>query len=245
MSVLVGGSEGPSRLGWQNRQNCWRAQLPPSICQRTKHHKIHYLRPFRAPCSRPAHMSNDGSMDSSLSIYSKSIVIIWLEIGLHGRTAIWNVGMENCHLWACSLQSWSISHHYERSSAVNVSVCIIYGAGGSELYRGQIYESILQTIVCVVWTHTSSPLRITYEQTTHQHIDIKRRAIVASIIYIFTVVFFNRITHQHYHHHHHHHLGGCNWLHGWSSNPSCLSSDILHAREWTVTLPEVGFCLKF
>ena len=37
--VLVGGSEGPSQLGRQNRQNCWRAQLPRSICQRTKHHQ--------------------------------------------------------------------------------------------------------------------------------------------------------------------------------------------------------------
>ena len=62
--------------------------LNQSACLRHKAHKIHYLRPFRAPCSRPAHMSNDGSMDSSLSIYSTSIVIIWLEIGLHGHTAI-------------------------------------------------------------------------------------------------------------------------------------------------------------
>ena len=57
--------------------------LPPTQSSQNTH-----LRPFRAPCSRPAHMSNDGSMDSSLSIYSTSIVIIWLEIGLHGRTAI-------------------------------------------------------------------------------------------------------------------------------------------------------------
>ena len=73
-------------------------------------------------CSRPAQVSNDGSGDSSLSsiyYYSTStIVIIWLEIGLRGRNAIWNFGMENCHLWAYSLPSLVdiISHHYQRSA---------------------------------------------------------------------------------------------------------------------------------
>ena len=65
-------------------------------------------------------MSNDGSMGTaSIYYYSTStIVIIWLEIGLRGRNAIWNFGMENCHLWAYSLPSLVdiISHHYQRSA---------------------------------------------------------------------------------------------------------------------------------
>ena len=65
-------------------------------------------------------MSNDGSMGTASIYYSSTstIVIIWLEIGLRGRNAIWNFGMENCHLWAYSLPSLVdiISHHYQRSA---------------------------------------------------------------------------------------------------------------------------------
>ena len=40
--------------------------------------------------SRPAQMSNDGSMGTASIYYSSTstIVIIWLEIGLRGRNAI-------------------------------------------------------------------------------------------------------------------------------------------------------------
>ena len=86
----------------------------------TQTHKIPvvYQHTFQT-CSNVEWWLHGDSSLSSIYYYSTStIVIIWLEIGLRGRNAIWNFGMENCHLWAYSLPSLVdiISHHYQRSA---------------------------------------------------------------------------------------------------------------------------------
>eukprot|EP00985_Skeletonema_marinoi_P028785 scaffold26002_cov146-Skeletonema_marinoi.AAC.1 len=70
----------------------------------------------RAPCSRPAHTSNDGSMDSSLSIYSAVVNIILNGNDGHGRNSIFNGGVENYHL-ETNLGSWP----YERYNATSIT----------------------------------------------------------------------------------------------------------------------------
>ena len=105
MLVAVGGLNGSSWSAPRRGEKNWRASLSGLKITQNKTSSNHRVRPHRSPCYGPRPRTNDDSVYSLLSIYSMFTVAIWLEIGLRGRKAIWNVGVENCHLSAY------VAHH--------------------------------------------------------------------------------------------------------------------------------------